>query len=698
MRSASGSPGGTAPPRAGSARWAALALAATACVTVLGTGDGPPVESLRIEGARAVHASDIERRLATQGPHRRWLVLVDKTRLDSDALASDRRRIERYYQDHGYYSAQVEDVQVTPRGGGVAVTFRVSEGQPTRVSEVKVEGLEAAPAAPRPKLPIAQGDVFTVEAYDAARADLTSSLHDSGYARAEVAQHATVEPSRREAQVAYDVHPGERYRLGSVFVAGTSQVPRARVREEAELVLTPGAPFDERLLAKAQSRVFDMGVFGGVRVTQGTPDEARGTIPVVIAVREAPFRTIRVGPGIGFEATRWEVHAVAGWTDRNFLGGLRKLTLDGRVGYAWLPTPFAANPRSGIVGALTAELVQPRPLDARWVDLDVRAQVERGLEPAYAFTAERARFGLPLRLGHVWTVVPSYNLELYQVQPVAAATALPNLPSSETNLLLVQGCPGNVCLLSYLEQRLAWDGRNDPIETRSGAYVGISVQEGFRIGSRGFRYLRLLPEARGFVPLSEDVVLAARVRYGNLIPLGSDPRLPEDQQTPIVVRFLGGGPSSMRGYYTRRFGPMLDAIQSVDASGNAIHTLVPIGGDGLLDGTLELRHGITDHLGGAAFVDFGNVTRRAADALRLEDLQYAVGYGLRYATPFGPVRVDVAVRLPTRQAGTWTQPALPVLQIDPSGRLSPVRDASGNAVLHHEHYFVTVNLSLGEAF
>ena len=144
---------------------------------------------------------------------------------------------------------------------------------------------------------------------------------------------------------------------------------------------------------------------------------------------------------------------------------------------------------------------------------------------------------------------------------------------------------------------------------------------------------------------------------------------------------MAGGPLSMRGYYTRRLAPM-------ELQRNA---WVPIGGNGLADGSAELRFALTGALGAAIFLDGGAVSDASSNpsawqaAIDLGRVQWAAGMGLRYATQFGPLRLDVAARLPDRWSTERTAfPAVPFTAW-PDGTL-------------HREPIVAVHLSLGEAF
>jgi translocation and assembly module TamA len=686
---------------------AALALVALpACLRFpAGTPEHPRIAEFEIVGTKAISQDELKQRLATQSSWRKYGFLPQPEYFDPDASANDLRRILRFYQARGYYRARIEGVDRTEVSPGVVkIRVRVFEGPPVRVASLEFPGLEAAPEAKANlgTLPLKVGEVFTEEAYDATRLRVQAVLADNGWAKAEVGQHAEVDPELDQARVQYPVKAGDRFRFGNVYVAGSAVVPRARIREEAQRVIEPGTTFNASELPKAQARVFDLGVFGGVRVTPGQPDEVHKTVNPVVSVREAPFRTIRAGPGFTFQAARWEADAILGWQHRNWLGGLRKLNLDLRAGYAWLPNVFNPQKR-GFVGLATADFTQPG-LIGHLIDLNVRGELQRGLEQAYDFYAERLRLGTPIRLGRVFTFVPSVNLELYQLGG-QVGTAAVGTGGTSNQVLTLSTCPGhnpNLCLLSYFEQRVSLDFRDDPINTKKGLFLGFSVQEGFTAFGLGSSYLRFLPEARAFVDLGDGFVVGARGRIG-LIQL-----LAGTTDVPIVAKFVSGGPNLMRGYYTTQLAPSvfncpppgtLDPTASPSPGHCSVQPqYLPIGGNGLVDGSLEFRFPLQGALSGAAFLDFGNVRVAAADVLDLADVQYAVGAGIRYNTIVGPIRLDVGVRLPIPgRDGVEVLENVPV--VDPHDPtkvtgtvLQPVHG------VRHEPPHVSVHLSIGEAF
>lgn len=653
---------------------AALAALAGGCLTTHGTAEAPVVSAVRFEGVRALPQGLIADRLATHAPE--GFLLREGIPLDTDALAVDRRRIETWYRQHGYYGARVIAADVTPAGAGrVRVTFRVEEGEPIRVRKVTVTGFDAAPEAMARAgpLPIAEGRVFEEASYDGARNAIAAALHATGWADAQVRHSALVVPEEGVAEVAYAVEPGPRLRFGGIEVRGAAVVPAERIRTKAAQALEPGAWFDETRLEAAQARVFEMGLFGGVRVQRGATDAANGVVPVEVQVSEAPLRSLSAGPGVAFQQNRWEGRLSGRWTHRDFLGGLRRFSADGRAGWAFLPTPFAPV-KEGFVSLVGAELLEPDAFGSGQATT-LRVELERSIEEAYSFWSERARLGAPIRLGRRASFVPTYAFEAYEVEGIAGTEAVRSAP-------LLASCGGRLCVLSYLEQRFALDLRDDPVEPRRGTLFAVSVQEGFRIGTLGYQYLRFLPEVRAFLPLGRRAVLAARARAGGLVPVK------EASPPPIVARFSGGGPASMRGYRVGRLSPM----QRQDGE------WVPVGGNGMVDGSLELRVDATSKLALALFLDAGNVSKPDADGLAWLSaadpvlLHYAAGVGVRYRTPAGPLRLDVGIRIPNPLAPREEPRGVPVLSDACS---ASVTSSPG---CHHEEPLAAVHLSLGEVF
>ncbi|MBI3182384.1 MAG: BamA/TamA family outer membrane protein [Myxococcales bacterium] len=617
---------------------AALAALLAACATTRSAeepeAEGPIIDRVRIEGAKQLSEAELKKHILTAESG--WLPFSEPHRFDANAWQADLRRLERYYQAQGYYQAKVlEDEVDLSREGHVSLRVRLEEGSPTLLSKVSLLGLEELPPEHRGAVLAASklrpGEVFEEENWGAAKAAIRSRLRELGYAEAVVEGEATVDVATRKAEVHLEVRPGLRYRFGRIFVATAPnpKVSSARIQEQASEAIKTGEVYSEAALADAQARVFAMGVFGAVKVNRGAPDRQMGTVPVVVDVREAPFHTERLGGGVGVDQTRQEARLVGEYTHRNFFGGLRRYTLRGKVGYSFLPgavSVFRGDDESkhGASFQLVNEFEQPR-LFLPTLSFRSSLELTRGMEPAYDFWGGSLTFGVVWRPRTDLAVFPSFNLDAYRL-----STPVPLGGTSKEELF---GCELD-CVLSYFEQTIELDRRDDKYEPRSGYYLALSLQEGG--GPNLPFYLRLLPEARAYLSFGSEkqVTLGGKLKLGTLLT-------DRPQPTPIVARFFSGGGSSMRGFNTRRLSP----LRTTEGGTN-----LPVGGDGLFESSVELRYNFAGDWVLAAFLDSGFVTSQSFGfgdpGYVPQNLLFAVGLGLRYRTPLGPIRLDLARRLP----------------------------------------------------
>lgn len=639
-----------------------LAALLGACVRAPPTPGAALVKSLRIEGTRQVDEGEVKDRIATtaSGFWPNWLPFLGNPQyFDPNAWQADLRRIERYYQSLGYYAARVTDDAVDPLPGNqVAITVKVSEGAPSFVTGLSITGLEGLPAEEQAtllaELPLAKGARFEEADWATLKGKLLQRLFELGYVDGAITGEALVDVSASAVDLVVQCAPGPRYRFGKVFVsnAADGQVQRGTIVEAAQVAIPTGEWYRESALAEAQSNVFQLGVFGAVKVNRGAPDRARGVVDIVVDVREAPFRSVRAGGGLGIDQLRQEVRAIGEYSDRNFFGGLRRFSVKGKLGYATLPGLLSVlrndpNAQSAPIARLRLEFEQPHVF-ARTLSFQTSVDLQTNIEPAFRVTGGTFQLGLPWRPRPDVFVFPSYNLDVFYV-----STAIPAGERRAPQATI--GC-GQLCLVGFLEQRVEWDRRDDRLEPRTGFLLALSLKEGSKFLGGAFDFFSVVPEARGYVSFGKEqrVTLAGRVRLGTLIA-------PADQQTPVIARFFSGG-SQMRGFSFRRLSPVIPVAESrpydgvLSDAGKLPGYPEPWGGKGLFEASLELRWNVWGSLTLATFVDIGMVTWRDFAFGNLsylaDNMQYAVGLGLRYRTPIGPIRLDLATRLPIGGANT----------------------------------------------
>ena len=654
----------------------ALLLALIGCANNKPNPDALEVKGLRIEGTKQVSEGELKDRILTSESS--WWPFSERQYFDPISWQGDLRRLIRIYQASGYFNARILEQQVIPDPpDAVKLRVRVEEGPPTFVQRLEYEGFDALPESQRlsalAHLPIQQGAIFKEAPWEDAKSQIQRNLREMGYAEALVNGEALVDVAKNEADLKVNSTIGQRYRFGDVFVSTNphARVPVSWIREQAEGAVKKGSWYSDSAMAEAQARVFKMGVFGGVKVNPGAPDGQAGTIPVVVDVRESPFHTVRLGGGAGIDQVRNEVRLLGEYTDRDFYGGLRKFTLRGKIGWAFLPNLVtvvsgsqAVPVKSEPIYKASADFEQPRAF-FRDVKLTTGLESQRDAEQAYSFIGGRGRVGLVWQPTSHLSIASTYNLEVDYV--LSGQTTLGGQAPE-----LFYGCPEVNCLvvLSYLEQAIIWDHRDDIADPRKGFYLAFAVQEGGGPLGGSYTYLKITPEGRYYksFPRDERYTIALKLRLGTLWPLGSG------QSSPIVTRFFSGG-DFMRGFNYRRLSPMAlvasNPSQSLDdgivAPAGLAGVTVPIGGNGLFESSVEFRYNFprTD-LVLASFLDMGFVT--SEDVVKgvqhqgfsyfTKNMQYAVGVGLRYRTPIGPLRFDLARRL---NIG----PSLPITQSTP---------------------------------
>jgi translocation and assembly module TamA len=659
----------------GPARWPArpraravlLAGAASlaACAAAPAKTDAPVVRALDFSGNSNLPAGEIKDKILTSKTG--WWPFATKQHFDPIAWQSDMARIERLYETRGFYQAEVIKDEVVPAGpDAVKLKVSISEGPPSRISKLEIDGLDALPADQKEavlrRFPLSTGATFLESEWEAAKVQLRQRLRALGYAAVQIDAQALIDFDTHGVALTLVVRPGPRCYFGEIHVktAPGAKIPAAWIWEQARLAIPEGKQFSDAASDEAQRRIFGMGLFAAVKVTPGEPDPKTSRIAVTVDAQEAPFRALRLGGGVHVDEIRNEARLLSEWTDRNFEGGMRKLTLHLEVGWAFLPNAYAvlanqvadAPLRNGPIARTSVGFEQPRLLGRPSLRERSLLEVDRTLEQTYNAISTQLTNGVVWQPHSSLSIFPAYHLEVDYLNgpPINSAASAP------LTLGCVTSSSSCVVLLSYLEELITWDKRDDLLEPRHGWYASLSLQEGGGPLAGDFTYLRALPELRGYYSFGEEkqLTFSARLRAGDLWPESGDP-----DSSAVVTRFYAGGAQSMRGFNDRRLSPLLEA-PAPPVPGVAPSTLtLPIGGNGIIDGSYEVRYSFTKNLRVAAFVDFGQVTRGTIGPDDFVHLLWAVGVGVRYLTPVGPIRVDLARRL---QLGRLP----PLFAIDPS--------------------------------
>lgn len=649
------------------------ALLSVACATI---PEGRySLNSLAFHGNEHVADDEIEGKLASR-PSPKFIglfagVVYEYEIFDRHVLERDLQRIERYYRARGYYKARVRAGLVTYTGDrATRVAIVVEEGPPTLVARVDVHGLdgldaslaETARSTARAGLPLREP--FEEEPYAQAAEDVRRVLTDAGYASAKVERSARVDLPRDLATVAFRVDPGQKVVLGEIRIVGLGPVPEPPVRRALDL--EPGEPYSQSSLEDAQQALLELGAFSSVVIEPDLDQMGGGRVPIVVRVAPAQFRSLYLGGGAEINALLTQLHLLAGYENRNLFGGLRRFRFEVQPGLVVYPTripelrpPEALLPQ----GRVRTEFGQPGFLEARTRAV-VRGEASvypvlltgrhDGGQPILGYRDYRASVGLDRSYRRFYA---SLAQALQVNRPFAYRGDLdPDL--------------GTV-IVSYPELGAILDLRNDPVSPHSGLYLSLTAQVAGLGGDA--RDVKLVPEARFYVPVSRRLTLALRARLGVLLPdnygstllsnaLTGTPgagasraKWVRDIQILFLRGFFGGGPGSNRGYAAREIGPhgtvpfynpgqSTEAVRDQCMAAPSSSCDLPLGGLSLWEASVELRFPLLGPLSGAVFVDTGDVSPERTD-FRWRRPHPSAGAGLRYETPVGPVRADLGYRV-----------------------------------------------------
>jgi outer membrane protein assembly factor BamA len=605
---------------------------------------------------------------------------------DPGTLEKDLARIQRFYRARGYYDATTRAARaLTDDRDRVSVEIVVEPGAPVRVTRIDLPGIEGLPKSAienaHDALELKIGSPLDERGFHEDARALETALANDGFAFVRVEERATVAVTHKTATLEYRVSAGPQAVIGDVQIEGLGSFDRRVVY--GKLRLDPGEPFSRRALERARRRVANLGVFSSVEVKPvlDHPDNPR--VPVRVVVSEGGTRAVHIGAALETDTIRSRAAVRAGWESRNFLGGLRKLSLDVTPGVTFYPlgvTGEAVRALPEFESAL--EFEQPAIFDPRTAgyarsEFNIYPVIYSDYSPGDniigfrelkdSLGAERpfGRSGVRGRL--------SYNFEARF--PFMYLGAKPD--GLDTVLVL------------FPELLLDLDLRDDPIEPRSGAYFQLATQVAGTLAGDA-KDLRVRPEARLYTKLGADWTLAWRGNVGLLFPkrcadsptrgcygdsLTSDnssvdqSALTRDQQILLFRGFYSGGATSNRGYALNEVGPHgvlgFLAPTNINCTGSSPPPECerPLGGLTLWELSLELRVALSDLAGVVFFIDTSDVTRETL-SFRANYPHLSVGSGFRLRTPVGAVRFDLGLRVPYMQK--VGEPVLPAGEGDPA--------------------------------
>jgi translocation and assembly module TamA len=591
-------------------------------VELVSTGNGPMDSTLRA-------TSDLVS-LRTSAPVSPY-GLIARARSDID-------RLKTVLESYGYYQSSVniqidgaalnapglpDQLMALPKKQDAKIQIKFTLGPLYHVRNVSIDG--DLPKSAEGTLPLKTGAPAVAASVLAAGSKLLSVLGDQGYAFAKVDPPVAYEDKTDPVlDVTFHVEAGVKARIGEIRVRGLKRVHEQIVRRR--LLVHTGDQYNSSAVERARADLLSLGVFAAVSVEVGSKVDGTGGVPITFRLRERLRHFVNVTAAY---STDLGGSGGVTWGDRNVFGNGEQLTVTTQLLNA------GGRSTNGLGYDVTVKYLLP-DFGHRDQTLQFSVGALKQYLDAYDQTATTAGVTLSRKLNRRWTVsvvVSAVNEKIIQVvgvvcgpppDPIQCAPPDQNdtVPQENTYYYTLIQLPFAV---AYDSTDLA-SPLDDPTH---GMRDSVSITPTQSLGTSSATFLidqikvATYFDLDHFLPTSPGrSVLAGRVLVG-LAQGAGEYSLPPDQ------RFYGGGSGSIRGYAYQAVGP------------NFPNTGYPVGGTALVAGGIEYRQRFGQSLGAAFFVDAGQVSNTLT--LAPKNIFVGVGGGVRYYTPIGPIRLDIAV-------------------------------------------------------
>jgi outer membrane protein insertion porin family len=562
-------------------------------------------------------------------------------RYNENMVTRDEESIRNLYQSNGF-----RDVQVTHRiqddfkgqTNDIAVFFQIKEGPQSLIGDLTVEGIDRLKkGSVLNQLSSVIGQPFSEYNVAVDRDVILGHYFQNGFPNATFQWSSKPGSAPNTVDLTYTIHEGQQQFVRQVLIN-----PDALRHTRPELVyrnlrLNPGDPLSPMAIAETQRRLYDLGIFSRVDAAVQDPDGNTEKKYVVFDLEEARRYSIAIGLGAEFArigGCQYCLDAPAGAP-----GFAPRVSFDITRSNLWgiahrisLRTRFSTLEQRALLNYNWPRFQGNSNLTVDFTGLYLNSRDIR----TFTYKREEGAAQLSQKLGKTLTFQYRFTYRRVSVDEATLKITPELIP------LLSQPVR-----LGLLGMSIIHDRRDDPVDPHKGMFNSLEMglatqyfgsQKSAGPGYPGGNFLRVLARNSTYHPIGKRIVLARSTEFGNIYGFNYTGN-PLDA-IPLPERFYSGGGSSNRGFPEFQSGP------------RDLETGFPIGGTALFFNQTELRFPlIGENIGGVLFHDFGNTFSSLGSLSfrvrqpNIQDFNYmvhAVGFGIRYRTPIGPLRLDLA--------------------------------------------------------
>jgi len=637
-------------------------------VYTIDPGERHKLAVIRILGNRYFPEDLIRARLQEQAAGR----LFSHGRYNEVLLEEDVNSIRGLYRGSGFRQADVNGKLISKYQGDpslLAIEITIKEGPQTRVAWVRIEGNYALPQEQLPEISTAEGQGFDESSLADDRDTMLGRFFDHGFPNASIDVAYVAAPTgpdgRPRVGVTFAIHEGEQFFVNQVFLDGLQHTRPGVARRS--LRVHRGEPLSQQDMLETQRRLYDLGLFSEVDTAIQNPDGTESRKNVLITTSEAKRYTFDYGAGFEFETGQPAIGTnqplgQTGVSPRVLLG-MNRINVGGRD-----QTLTAKTNLSRLQQRVLVNYDIPKLLNRDDLHLSATIFYDNTVDVS-TFTSERLEGSLRnlqvlYRVGDRDLTTISYGFSYRRVKAS-------NIEVS-SNLIPLLSTPTRVGIPNFLYIR---NRRDNDLESTRGSYTTVeggvaasyfgSEANFSRVlikNSTYYSFGRSRTRGRRFV-FARSTSVGVENPFGGTVVLDPAQSAPADHGLiPLPERFFSGGGNSHRGFGLNQAGPR-DPF-----------TGFPVGGSAVFLNNLELRFPnvmvpyLHDNIGFTIFEDMGNVFARPQEMLpslgrwhqpdpdlcfhwatheqcNYNYVSHAVGLGVRYQTPIGPLRFDFGYNL-----------------------------------------------------
>ena len=608
----------------------------------------------------------------------------------------DEENIAALYQANGFRDVKVaittED-GYKGKAGEIAATVAIEEGPQWLVANVKVEGANKfAPQDLEKRMASTAGEPFAEANLGIDRDAILTRYFEQGFPSATCsARWQPAGPQR--ANVIFTITEGEQQFVRGILTAG-NHITRQKLIDR-EITLKPGDPLSSTEETTIQQKLYDLGIFARVDTAIENPEGTAAHKYVLYDFTEANRYSLTVG--IGAQVGRFGTPSSTSLAGPGGKTGFSpEFSFDvSRLNFLGLGHTISLRTNYSTIEKLVSlTYLQPRFRNHAGRNLSYTLLFDNTLDvQTFAGKREQASVQLSQKFSKSLTGLFGVAYRRVSVSDVVIPV-----------LLIPQFL--QPVRIGIVTANLVQDRRNNATNPSHGMYNTLDVGLATKALGSQRSFGRVLARNATYYKLTNSLILARQTTFGVIAPFAAGAGTSAAESVPLPERFFGGGADSLRAFPFNQAGPRDTGAPLVAGGPSSEPSGFPLGGNALLFNTVELRFPlIGENIQGVFFHDMGNVYSSLSDISfafhqrNEQDFDYMVhdaGFGVRYRTPVGPIRLDLAYSInPPKYVGFGGTP-YQLLQCNPNVPVSSLPgycQASQQSVSHFQFFF-----SIGQTF